>query len=259
MESSGTFNAGVGSCLTSDGRIEADAGVMVAGDAGIGAVAAVPGLGNASALAEQVRLLSPHCLLVSDGALAFALRYSISIVQCEPSGSRLQQYQRKLASLRAGIPAKTEDLVNLGGTHDEGDTVGAIARDSSGELAVVVSTGGIWLKAPGRVGDSPLAGSGFWAESGVGAACATGIGEFIVRGLLSRAAIDHLRAGMTAQEAADRAIADLGEQFGPGKVGIIVTDAEGRTAFSFDTAGMGRIAITEGRAVPAVAVWPKDG
>ena len=92
------------------------------------------------------------------------------------------------------------------------DTVGCIAIDSEGHLAAGVSTSGLGFKRRGRVGDSPLVGSGFYADDEVGAAAATGIGEDIMKGVLCFAAVEYMRSGMTPQEAAEKALLQLMER-----------------------------------------------
>lgn len=256
MESSGVFNAGVGCCLNRDGQIEADAAVMQASDLSIGAVAAVPGVANAVDLAEAVRTGSPHCLLVGSGAIELGRSHNVPAHLSAPAPHRLQQY-RKLIERDGGPPRprSADDLIGLGGTHDAGDTVGAVALDRQGGLACAVSTGGLWLKAPGRVGDSPLPGSGFWAADGVGVAVATGTGEFIIRGLLSSSVVHAVQGGQQADGAVHTALAAFSERFGTGKAGVIAVDSSGAQGFAFDTEGMGRAAIEEGSSGPSVAIW----
>ncbi|MEM1812019.1 MAG: isoaspartyl peptidase/L-asparaginase, partial [Candidatus Nezhaarchaeales archaeon] len=146
MEGSGFFNAGRGSCKDLSGNVSLDAGVMWMGRAG--AVAYVKATWNAVRLARIVMEHTPHVLLVGDGADELAR--SRGLPPLDPA---------------------TRGLSN--------DTVGAIALDAEGRLASAVSTGGIKGKMPGRVGDSPIPGAGFWASRLV-ASCATGYGEAII-------------------------------------------------------------------------------
>lgn len=256
MESSGAFNAGLGSCLNADGRVEADAAVMDGADLSLGAVAAVPDLGNAVHLAEAIRRASPHCVLAGEGARRFGQSQGLKLVQAEPTEDRLARHRQMTVGM--GQVGRDADLTRLGGTHDDGDTVGAVALDAEGHIATAVSTGGLWLKHPGRVGDSPLPGAGFWAEDQVGASGATGTGEFIIRGLLCVEVTGRLRAGQSALEAAQGALGGFSRRFGWGKAGLIAVDGQGRLAFPFDTEGMGRAGLVAG-GDPQVAVWPDEG
>jgi beta-aspartyl-peptidase (threonine type) len=124
------------------------------------------------------------------------------------------------------------------------DTVGAIARDADGHLAVATSTGGTVYKMPGRVGDSPLIGSGAYADDLAGAAGATGWGESLMKIVISKAACDLMAGGATAETAAQAVIQRLGERVPNGRGGVIAIDREGRTGFAYNTARMARAWVT---------------
>jgi beta-aspartyl-peptidase (threonine type) len=111
-----------------------------------------------------------------------------------------------------------------------------VALDRAGHVAAATSTGGMTGKRPGRVGDSPLAGAGTYADDEAGAASATGHGERIIQVGLTRTAIDLLRAGASAEEAARRAIATLDRV--AGKAGLIVVDRAGHIGAAFNTRSM---------------------
>ncbi|MFN3200876.1 MAG: isoaspartyl peptidase/L-asparaginase family protein, partial [Bradymonadia bacterium] len=259
MEACGAFNAGHGSCLNQEGHIEADAAVMDGTEGLIGAVAAAPMLANAVEVAELIRTQSPHCLLAGEGAAKFATSQGFTPEPAIISPHRQEAYEAQLLAQQVtGPPISAEDLTRLGGTHDSGDTVGAVARDAHGRLAVAVSTGGIWLKHPGRVGDSPLPGAGFWAEDGLGAICATGTGEFIIRGMLCQQVINTLARGDTLDFAANDALDRFSARFGRGKAGLIAIDAYGNMIAPFHTEGMGRGRWCDGMDGPEVAVWPGE-
>ncbi|MEE2789165.1 MAG: isoaspartyl peptidase/L-asparaginase [Myxococcota bacterium] len=258
MEASGHFNAGHGSCLTTAGKVEVDAAVMNGADLGYGAVAAVPGIGNAVALADAVRQHSAHCLFAGPGALEWAAQLDdYRLDRIEPSPARLAHW-RKLAAAQSGPIIGADELLKLGGTHDEGDTVGAVALDVRGGLAAAVSTGGIWMKTPGRVGDSPLAGAGLWAEDNVVACSATGTGEFIMRVALCADIRARCAAGETAFAAGQAALDALEHRFGGDRAGLIALDAAGSISTAFHTAGMGRAWMRRGQTDPTVRVWPED-
>ena len=258
MEASGHFNAGHGSCLTTAGDVEVDAAVMNGADLGYGAIAAVPGVGNAIRLADAVRTESAHCLFAGPGALSWAEQCTgLDIEHIEPSATRLARWR----SLKANANAKVfgaDDLLKMGGTHDEGDTVGAVALDIHGGLASAVSTGGIWMKTPGRVGDSPIAGAGLWAEDGVVACSATGTGEFIMRVALCADVRARCVLGVSAEVAGQAAIDALEKRFGGDRAGLIAIDAQGRISTAFHTTGMGRAWLRQGETVPTVRVWPEE-
>ena len=259
MERSSIFNAGRGCCLNADGQIEADAAVMRAADMSIGAVTAALDVTNAVTVAAGIRTLSPHSFLAGEGVTRFAKAQGITIERFKPAQTKLAEYQKlRRREGEGSMPETAEQLERFGGTHDEGDTVGAVALDSNGELAVAVSTGGLWMKHPGRVGDSPLPGSGFWAEPNVGVATATGTGEFIMRSLLSGKVVQKMGEGSSVESATQGALDEIGARFGPGKAGLVALDKTGDVAMFFDTQGMGRAVQWSGLDAPLVAVWPKE-
>ncbi len=258
MERCGHFNAGRGSGLTLAGEVEVDAAVMVGTDLSYGSVAAVPGLINAIELAEMVRTASVHCMLAGARALEWANHLaSFEPLVEPPTPKRLETFRQRLKehNQRSKDP---RDLTKLGGTHDEGDTVGAVALDGDGQLAAAVSTGGIWLKQPGRVGDSPIAGSGLWAEDNLVACAGTGTGEFIMRAALASDIRARMQRGDSVTDAASSALGFIRDQFGPGLAGVIALSATGEVAMPFDTAGMGRGWWRAGEEQPTVRVWPED-
>ena len=258
MESCGAFNAGQGSCLNLDGVIEADAAVMDGGDLSMGAIAAAPDIANGVTVAEAIRTRSPHCLFAGAAVRRLAEKWpELQLEEAQPSDERLARWTRQRETY-CDAELDSQSLTQYGGTHDEGDTVGAVALDANGNLDVAVSTGGIWLKVPGRVGDSPLPGSGFWAENQVVACCATGTGEFIMRAGLCADVRARAQAGGSASEAARDALSSLTERFGEGKAGIIAVDHEGNVAAPFDTAGMGRGWMSSLSDEPVVRIWPEE-
>jgi beta-aspartyl-peptidase (threonine type) len=267
MEDLGVFNAGLGSCLTSAGEIEMDAAVMNGADRGFGAVAGIRGVANPILVARKVMEETRYCILGAEGATNFAREQGLDFREGFPSESRLEDWRRKKASVLAKGGVESGGLAALGGVlgatsvqprpaDEASDTVGACALDGRGGLASAVSTGGLWLKPPGRIGDSPLPGAGLWALDGRGAAVSTGTGETILRTLLCKEVVDRLAGGV--QSACAEGIALLEEQFGAGMAGVIAIDARGRPGFALNTRGMGRALWTAEMSESAVAVWPEE-
>ena len=115
-----------------------------------------------------------------------------------------------------------------------------MALDKGGNVAAAVSTGGIWLKWPGRIGDSPVPGAGFWAENGVGAFCATGVGEVILMTLLSYRARNELLKTGNLERALQETIRQVTELYGRDAAGIIGIDIGGNVAFAYNTKATAR-------------------
>jgi len=221
LEDEPTLDAGRGSYLNAAGEIELDAIIMDGRDLNLGAVAAVHNTRHPVTLARLVMTECQHTMLVGAGAEAFARQHGAPVY---PSSKLVVERElKRWQAARAGEgPTKSDE---------PSDTVGAVALDAEGDLAVATSTGGTFNKLPGRVGDSPLVGSGAYADNRVGAASATGQGEALMKVVISKAACDFLAQGMTAQEAANAAIALLAERT-TGHGGLIVLDCAGRVGIA---------------------------
>jgi beta-aspartyl-peptidase (threonine type) len=127
-----------------------------------------------------------------------------------------------------------------------------VAIDSTGALAAATSTGGLYHKYPGRVGDSPLVGCGFYADDQAAISC-TGQGEDFVRLMIARRAAEYVEQGRNAQEAAKAAIAFL-DSHATGTGGLIVVDHHGDLGFAWNTQQMARGYITSGMDAPVTAM-----
>ena len=203
LEDDPEFNAGTGAALTRDGAVETDASVMDGDTRRVGAVAAVPDLGNAVALARAVLEAGEHVLLAGPAAWRFAAE--VGIAPAPPGSLVTERARRRLEEASA--------------REREGGTVGAVARDHRGHLAAATSTGGVVRKRSGRVGDSPIPGAGTWADREI-AVSATGDGEAILRMALARTIAAYASGGMTVREASIAALTELGRLTG-GSAGVI--------------------------------------
>ncbi len=233
LEDNPVLDAGRGSYLNAVGEIEMDALIMDGRTLEMGAVAAVQRVQYPISLARRVMVDSEHNVLVGHGADRFADQ--IGFPRCEFTdllvGEELQKYQQ----LRANSAYQTDTIFNEPGAM--GDTVGAVAIDVNGNLATATSTGGTRKKQPGRVGDSPLVGSGGYADNRTAAVSATGNGEKLMRVLISKQVCDFVAAGRTAKEACEAAIDVLAERV-QGEGGLIAIDAQGNVGFAFNTDAM---------------------
>ena len=224
------FNAGRGATFTFDGRIELDAAVMDGSDRAAGAVAGVTTVRNPVLLARAVMEQGSHVFLAGAGAERFAREHGFEAI--DPAWFETPERRRQLEEFRSRKGAWFDSSVKYG-------TVGAVTRDVLGHVAAATSTGGLTGKRWGRIGDSPVIGAGTYADDRAGAASATGAGEFFIRTAVAHTICDRMRfLGESAQQAADAAIAEVGELGGDG--GVIVAGADGSTAFSFNTPGMYR-------------------
>ena len=218
MEDDPAFNAGRGSVLNAAGQVEMDAGIMDGATLLPGAVTLIRHFRHPITLARLVMQKTPHHILGGEGAEAFAREMG-----CEPVPNDFFITERRLEQYRKRLQAETAD------------TVGAVALDADGNVAAANSTGGVNFKLPGRVGDSPLPGAGFYADNRFGAVATTGQGEHILRAGLSFLVMRLLAGGATAQEAATQARASFLQWVPDGRAGWIVLDAAGRVGIFHTT------------------------
>ena len=233
MEDSGVFNAGVGSVLDLKGGLSMDAGIMDGKNLRAGAVAAVEYPRNPVVLARVVMERTGHIILAGKGADELAEKLSLPR-HPGPSERAMKRWRDLLAKIREG--GETYYALRYREAKDLGllDTVGAVAVDRNGWTAAAVSTGGVIMKFPGRVGDSPIPGAGFYANRW-GAAAATGYGEVIIMSMACLRAVERLAQGSAPSEAAWLTVSSITEAFGKGNVGIIVADKFGRVAAAKNT------------------------
>jgi beta-aspartyl-peptidase (threonine type) len=233
LEDDPEFNAGIGSVLSRAGTAEMDAAIMDGTSLSIGGVAAMPNARNAIVIARAVLDANEHALLCADGAWAFARERGFE--PCDPSEVITDRARARLDSARAKSAIPTAE--GISDLERGGGTVGACAVDAQGRVATATSTGGMTFKRTGRIGDTPLAGCGTYADDRAGAASATGNGEAIIRVTMTRQCVDAMRAGASASEAAWVATRDLGERTGK-TAGIICCDRTGRLGAAHNTQTM---------------------
>ncbi len=214
LEDNPLFNAGTGSTLNREGRVETDAAIMDGNSLKAGAVAAVSGIRNPIHLARKVMDASRHILLAGEGAYRFGTLHGIET--CDPQ--------------ELVVPAQRNYW------QKEHGTVGAVAMDTHGRLAAATSTGGIFDKLPGRVGDTPLIGCGTYADGNAAVSC-TGSGEDIIRTTLARHAAYLLEQGMDSMVAASQAIAYFSNKT-RSEAGIILMNCKGQAGFARNSVHM---------------------
>jgi L-asparaginase / beta-aspartyl-peptidase len=273
LEDDPTFDAGRGSFLTSDGRVQLDALLMDGGRMRAGGVACVERLRNPIRAARLVLEQSPHVYFVGAGAEEFARAHGMELIDnaelvLERERERLAEAQARAAAgladatfsgmcddkgpetaIREGAGAEGLGTKGLGteGPRAKGqgddptpwshDTVGAVALDGRGNLAAATSTGGTLNKTPGRVGDSSLIGCGCYADNLAGAVSLTGWGEPIMKLVLGKWATDRVAAGAAPEIAAREAISYLFNRMG-GHGGIILLGPDGRFGLAHNTPAM---------------------
>lgn len=234
LEDDPLYNAGRGSVLNEYGEVEMDAAVMEGKALEAGAVAGITNVKNPIRLARRVLENSEHVMLISKGAMEFAKLCSMEMMTDDyfVVDSRIQQWRE---AQQAGSMMLDHEEVE---PQRKFGTIGAVARDSYGNLAAATSTGGIVNKRWGRVGDSPIVGAGVFADNETCAVSATGYGEQFQRTVLSKTISDFIHfKDMSAQQAAIAGIQYLVSKV-KGLGGVIVIDRQGRCAVGHSTSGM---------------------
>ena len=263
LEDDPAFDAGKGSTLTAAGTVEMDAVVMRGDTLAIGAVAGIAGVKNPVQVADTVLKKSEHCMLVGAGATAFARQHGATPATDEElvtpamraEYEHYKQYGQVVGALFSGRSGDDGE-----GSHNDvpaqsgHDTVGAVALDALGTVVAATSTGGITAKLPGRVGDSPIAGAGVYADNtpkpaghaspcAIGAACSTtGHGESILKVGLARSVVEGTAVGGSdatglPQPSVEAALAHMGQRVG-GHGGCISVSTTGRVGVGFTTERM---------------------
>lgn len=223
LEDHPLYDAGVGSHLNKRGEVEMDAIIVDATTQNYGAVAGVKHVQNPISLARRILQDTDHCFFVGQGAdeLASAMGFpympNIEFI----TNDELLKFRKH----------KVEESGATG-------TVGAVAIDNHGNLAVATSTGGIRNKIPGRVGDSPLFGAGAYADKMLGGVSATGVGEQVMRYLLGHYAVHQIATGKSAQAAASAAGEFIKTKFDNAQVGLILIDKDGNVGAMHTTFAM---------------------
>jgi beta-aspartyl-peptidase (threonine type) len=242
LEDNPHFNAGRGASLTRQGEAELDAAIMDGRTLQAGAVSGVRYVQNPISLARTVLEHSPHVFLIGEGALEFALEHGLPLAP--PSYFQTEKNRQQW------LEKAQEESASLAGH----DTVGAVALDQAGNLAVATSTGGIEGQRKGRVGDSPVLGGGTYASNEACAVSCTGDGEVIMRGALAHEVYALVKYKNLPLAEACQAAVNLRDDELRGDKGIIALDPQGNIGLAFNTNVMRR-AYRVGEAEPYVAIF----
>jgi beta-aspartyl-peptidase (threonine type) len=234
LEDDPLFNAGCGSVLNEDGKVEMDAAIMDGKDLSAGAVAGISNIANPVMLARLVLAKSEHVMLISEGAMRFAEHCGMERTPDNFFLTRQRIEQFELARRKGQQMLDHDDAMQ----EQKFGTIGAVARDKQGNLAAATSTGGIVNKKWGRVGDSPIIGAGVYADNTTCAVSATGYGEDFMRTVLAKRVSDLIDLKNVDAQLAVKQTIDYLQNKVNGRGGIIMIDSEGRCASGFTTKRM---------------------
>ena len=211
-------SVGYGGLPDRDGRVTLDACIMDENDR-CGAVAFLEHIMHPISVARKVMEDTPHVMLVGEGALNFALEKGFQ-------KQNLLTPEAEAAWKEWLKTAKYEPVINS----ERHDTIGMLALDANGRLSGACTTSGMAWKMNGRVGDSPIIGAGMYVDNEVGAACATGVGEAVIRTVGSHLVVELMRQGRTPQQACVAAVERIRKKYpdyGKVQVGFLALNKKG--------------------------------
>lgn len=194
-------SVGYGGLPNEQGVVELDAAFMDGSTLAIGAVASIRDIANPILVAQALSRERFNSFMVGEGAQTWAFAHGFERKNMLTDRAHQHYLKRKRETLDRGLSPYTGH-----------DTVGVITLDQNQQMCVATSTSGLFMKRPGRVGDSPVSGSGFYADSQIGAATATGLGEDLMKGCISYEIVSRMGRGMSPQQAAESAVYDLESQ-----------------------------------------------
>ncbi|MGL4992373.1 MAG: N(4)-(beta-N-acetylglucosaminyl)-L-asparaginase [Sarcina sp.] len=215
-------SVGYGGLPNENCEVELDAAYMDGNNLDVGAVASIRNFANPVSIAKKLSKRQVNCFLVGQGAEQFAreegLEKKIMLTQ---RAKEFYKEKRKLIEEEGLSP------------YDGHDTIGAIALDEKGKMAVATSTSGLFMKKRGRVGDSPIIGSGFFVDSNIGGATATGLGEDLMKGCVSYEIVRLMQEGYSPQDACDKVVIDLNKKLierrgNAGDLSVVAMNKEGK-------------------------------
>ncbi len=231
MEDNEAFNAGLGSSLALNKCIEMEASIMDGKTLSAGATGLLKDVRYPVRLARVVMENTDHHFIVGQSAEKLAEIFNLE--RRNPTTELKEKYWRKLKNTLSQeglnyLPRLSRLLKSQPDLFDLG-TVGAVAVDKEGNVAAATSTGGISLKLPGRIGDSPLIGCGNYADNESGACSATGIGEIAIKLVLAKSTCDSMCSGQTPQGAAESSIREVNRRIRSiaNQMGLIAVNSKG--------------------------------
>lgn len=246
LEDNELFNAGRGSVFTKKGINEMDAAIMDGSNLNAGAVAGVRNIKNPIVLAREIMEHSGHVMLSGNGAKEFALNRGIEQAPDEYffTKYRYDQWIEIRDSDYYQLDHKEDNLKGMPHEEKKFGTVGAVALDAHGHIAAGTSTGGMTNKRYGRIGDSPIPGSGTYANDKTCAISCTGHGEYFIRAVVAYDVSCLMEyKGLSLHEACEIVVKDKLVKLG-GEGGLIAVDAHGNYDLCYNSEGMYRGAKT---------------
>lgn len=232
-------SVGYGGLPNENCEVELDAAYMDGNTFSIGAVAGIKDFKNPISVARRLSEEKVNCFLQGAGADEFAHKNGFERVNMLTDRAKRHYEKKKREIAKEGLSP-----------YDGHDTVGMIALDETKSMVAGTSTSGLFMKKRGRVGDSPLSGSGFYVDSEVGGASATGLGEDLMKGCISYEIVRLMKEGYHPHEAANKAVADLNEQLirrrgNAGDLSVVCLNNKGEFGVATNIDGFSFSVVTE--------------
>jgi len=240
-EDSCVFNAGSGSHLNLAGQMEMDAAIMEGRNLHSGAVAAIPRVKNPIRVARMVMEDTDHVLMAGEGAYRLARAAGLD-EEVDRNPKRVEEWDRLKQELKksgklTGINLPDPEKLKRWLIHEE-STVGAVAIDAKGNMAVAISSGGTPMKLPGRVGDVPILGASFFANDLIGGVSLTGTGNIMIKRATARWIVQLMAQGISVQKAVESVVDTLNRQYDPMVLGVVALDSAGNFGAARNLEGM---------------------
>ena len=244
-------SVGYGGLPNENCEVELDAAYMDGDTFSIGAVGGIKDFKNPISIARKLSEERFNCFLVGAGAEEYAHKNGFERVNMLTDRAKQFYEKRRKETIEKGLSP-----------YDGHDTVGMISLDEKGSMVAATSTSGLFMKRKGRVGDSPVSGSGFYCDSEVGGASATGLGEDLMKGCISYEIVRLMKEGMTPQQAADTAVAKLHDELTrrrgkSGDLSVVCMNNKGEFGAATNIAGFSFSVVREGEE-PQVYVCNKQ-
>ena len=233
-------------------EVELDAAYMDGTTLDFGAVCAIQDVANPISVARQLSLQSVKNVLVGIGAQAYAQKQGFERKNMLTDRAKIH-YHNRVKDLQ------TESLVPYAGH----DTVGMVSLDTTGKMVAGTSTSGLFMKKRGRVGDSPFIGSGLYVDSTVGGATATGLGEDLMKGIISYEIVRLMEQGMHPQQACEIAVKNLSQKLiqrrgNAGDLSVVAMNHKGEWGAATNIANFSFVVATEKEALTVYRVHPQE-
>ncbi len=236
-------SVGFGGLPNAEGDVELDAGFMDGDTLDFGSVGALKDFAHPVSIARALSHDGVNCVLVGEGAEKYAARQGFARKTMLTDRAKIHYMNRLKAD--GGLPHQ-EDLKPYAGH----DTVGMVCLDEKGSITSATSTSGLFMKRPGRIGDSPVCGAGLYADSHYGGATVTGLGEDCMRGCISYEVVRLMGEGLSPQEACERAVFELDEKLksmrgSAGDLSVVAMNAQGLWGVATNTDSFSFVVATE--------------